>query len=105
MVTPELLAPAPHREVLARMLRNLKQIHLRRHELERALALCDLTLLFAPRTAADWRDRGLVHRELECFPEALADLERSLSLGAAPDEREALERLIADLRTRALRIN
>jgi regulator of sirC expression with transglutaminase-like and TPR domain len=105
VAAPELLAPAPNKEVLARMTRNLKQIHLQRRDLERALALCDLALLFASRSALDWRERGLVNWKLECFPEALRDLEQCLALGPPTGEREALERLIRDLRQRARRIN
>lgn len=105
VLVPELLSPAPHRDTLARMLRNLKQIHMRRRELERALSLSDITLRFAPESPLDWRDRGLLHRELECYPEALRDLERCLALGAVPGEKDAIERIVAELRPVATRIN
>jgi regulator of sirC expression with transglutaminase-like and TPR domain len=78
-----LLAPTPSREILARMLRNLKQHWWRQHAFESALACCDRILLLLPDLAEEWRDRGLVWRELECFGPAARDLERALAL--APD--------------------
>ena len=49
---PSLLEPTPTRQILARVLRNLKQIWLAREEWQRALGCAERILLVAPRRAA-----------------------------------------------------
>jgi regulator of sirC expression with transglutaminase-like and TPR domain len=57
---PALLAPTPPREILARVLRNLKQIHVERDEIESALACSDRILLLRPTDTAERRDREVL---------------------------------------------
>ena len=84
-----LLAPATPREVLARMLRNLKYHYLGCGDLERALSAVDRIVLVTPDDAAERRDRGVLYYRLECFAAALADFERYLEL--APGDAMAAE--------------
>ncbi len=72
------LEPATPREIVARVLRNLKGIYLKRAKLEPALAVMHRMLLVVPESAEELRDRGLVHAGLECFRPALADLQNYL---------------------------
>jgi regulator of sirC expression with transglutaminase-like and TPR domain len=60
---PALLAPTPPREILARVLRNLKHAHAQRDEIESALACSERLLLIAPDDADERRDVGAL-REL-----------------------------------------
>ncbi|MCU0667791.1 MAG: transglutaminase-like domain-containing protein [Myxococcota bacterium] len=53
---PALLAPTPPREILARVLRNLKHAHTQRGEIESALACSERLLLIAPDDAEERRD-------------------------------------------------
>lgn len=61
-----LLAPTPPREIVARVLRNLKHAHAQRGEIEAALACSERLLLIAPDDAGERRDaaalRGLLRR-------------------------------------------
>lgn len=75
-----LLRGAGAREILVRMLRNLKQIHVQAREPEAALACSERILLVEPDLAHELRDRGLLYLELECHAAAQADLERFLTL-------------------------
>lgn len=84
---PALLEPTPTRQILARMLRNLKQVWLAREEWQRALGCAERILLLAPDTPVELRDRGLLYARLECFAAAEADLRRFLLL--APDDPTA----------------
>ena len=52
---PELLAAAPPRQILARLLRNLLPIHTQRGELGAALACCDRIALVEPESAGEMR--------------------------------------------------
>ncbi len=81
------LRAATPREILARLLGNLKLIYLRTADFGRALACCERILLIAPDAPLELRDRGLVYERLECFGAAAADLERFLEL--APDDESA----------------
>ena len=61
------LEPASPREIVARVLRNLKGIYLKAGKLEQALAVMQRMLLVVPESAEELRDRGLVYAGLECF--------------------------------------
>jgi regulator of sirC expression with transglutaminase-like and TPR domain len=85
---PELhLRKATAREILVRLLGNLKVLYVRSADFGRALACCERILLVAPDAPHELRDRGLVYEKLECFGAAAADLERFLEL--APDDESA----------------
>ncbi len=99
------LRAATPREVLVRILTNLKQLHLRARDFGRTLACCERILLLTPDSPTELRDRGLVYEKLECFAAAAQDLERFLQ--QAPDDETAppvRERLRA-LRTRPQRLH
>jgi regulator of sirC expression with transglutaminase-like and TPR domain len=89
---PELdayLEPATAREIVARVLRNLKSIYLQRGALESALAVMQRMLLVVPESAEELRDRGLLYARLECFRPAAADLQNYLRrCPDAPDSAE-----------------
>jgi regulator of sirC expression with transglutaminase-like and TPR domain len=92
------LAAARKKEILARILRNLKQLYVDAHEYECALACSERILLLLPDEPLELRDRGLLYEQLECFGPALADLERFLELvgdrgPAAEAVRPRLERI------------
>jgi regulator of sirC expression with transglutaminase-like and TPR domain len=94
-----LLEPAPTRAILARMLRNLKNLHVRRGDLPRAFAAVDRLLLATPDAWDDLRDRGLLALQLGGKDVARRDLERYLATrGHAPDApfiRQQLDKLAA----------
>jgi regulator of sirC expression with transglutaminase-like and TPR domain len=102
---PRALEESPKRQILARVLGNLKQIHLARGEFARALACVDRVLLLRPDDPGELRDRGLLYARLECFRAAADDLERFLAL--APDDPTApgIAANLAKLRERARQLN
>jgi regulator of sirC expression with transglutaminase-like and TPR domain len=83
------LEPATAREIVARMLRNLKAIYLKRGALESALAVMQRLLLVVPESAEELRDRGRLYARLECFRPAAADLRNYLR--RRPDAPDAAE--------------
>ncbi|HNP70128.1 MAG TPA: transglutaminase-like domain-containing protein [Kouleothrix sp.] len=78
--TPPLAAqafePPPLRAVLARILRNLKNVYLERGAFAEALAATDRIVLIEPGQAQEVRDRGLLRARLNQLNGALEDLER-----------------------------
>lgn len=102
---PEHLRAASAREVLVRMLANLKRIYLQREDLEAALACSDRLLMLLPDTPLELRDRGLIHAGLECFGPALVDLERFVELARSPEVERATRDTIDSLRVHVRQIH
>jgi len=102
---PERLAPASPREVLVRMLGNLKQGYAGRGEWLRALDCVERILLLEPGAPGELRDRGLLYEQLECFGAALGDLERFLALAPESPEAGAIRARVEALRPRAAAIH
>lgn len=96
-----LLRAAAPKEILVRMLRNLKQVHIEARELEPALADCERILLVEPDLVPELRDRGLLYRQLECWAPALADLERFLALAPDDPTADAVRDQLIDIRSHA----
>jgi len=100
-----LLVAAGKKDILLRMLRNLKAIYLKEQELDKALAVMDVIIATAPAQALEWRDRGIVHQELECFRAALEDFQHYIK--HAPDGEDVAEirRRMIGVREQAARLN
>ena len=69
------LQAALPREIIARMLRNLKEIYRSQADWERMLAIQERLIVLLPDAWSEYRDRGLAHAELGHTGQALADLE------------------------------
>ena len=88
-----LQAAAP-REILARLLRNLKEIHRSAEDGPRLLAVCERLVLLLPQAWDERRDRGLVLAELGRDEAAALDLQAYLQHQPDADDAGALrERL------------
>ena len=70
----QFLEPASNRQILARVLRNLKAIHQRADRPQALLAVLNRMLVLAPDSGTELRDRGYVYQRLECWQPALKDL-------------------------------
>lgn len=100
-----MLATAGSREILARMLRNLRGIYLDKRNLDKALQASDRIIALAPQAAAEYRDRGQIYLELECFRAALADFRQYLLLKPDAADAEEVQRKAMGLQQRAARLN
>jgi regulator of sirC expression with transglutaminase-like and TPR domain len=99
------LEAATPRQIVARVLRNLKNIYMQTGKLESALAVMHRMLLVLPESAEELRDRGLIYQQLECFRPALSDLQNYLRRRPeAPDAAEIRGKLV-ELRQAATRLN
>lgn len=84
---PHFLQAASPREMLARLLRNLKILHAQTNDAELGLAVAHRLVLLLPEVAEERRDRGLLYASLDCPRAALDDLQAYRS--AAPDAADA----------------
>jgi regulator of sirC expression with transglutaminase-like and TPR domain len=100
-----MLRTASVAEIIARMLRNLKAIYLHHTDLPKALWAADRILTLMPGAASEYRERGLIYLELECFRAALADLQNYARLAPEAATAEDIAPTIAELQQRAARLN
>lgn len=98
------LRSARPKEILARMLGNLKQAHINAEEFEAALSCSERILLLTPEAAQELRDRGLLYQRLECYGPALADLERFLELAPGDDTAPVIRENLIEVRRLAAQI-
>ena len=91
----QFLEPATNRQILARVLRNLKGIYREAGQPERVLEVLNRMLLVAPDAHGELRDRGFVYQRLECFRAALQDLRDYVEREpGAPDGDEVRARMM-----------
>jgi regulator of sirC expression with transglutaminase-like and TPR domain len=92
------LQAAPPRDVLARMLRNLKEIHRSNEDWPRLLAVTHRLVILLPHAWEERRDRGLVLAELGQYAQAVEDLSTYLENRPDADDHAALTARVAELR-------
>lgn len=88
------LQAATPREIMARMLRNLKEVHQAQQDWQRLLAVQERLVRLLPQAWTEWRDRGLANAECGHAMAAVADLELYLAHAEEePDCTRIRERL------------
>ena len=101
----QFLEPATNRQILARMLRNLKGIYRETGKPERMLAVLDRMLLVVPEASAELRDRGYVFQRLEAFRAALLDLNAYLEREPDAPDAEDVRAKVLELSAICARLN
>jgi regulator of sirC expression with transglutaminase-like and TPR domain len=101
----EALGTANNREILCRMLRNLKRHYLHEEDNEKALCAMDQLLILNPDNLIEQRDRGEHYLRMEAFRAALADLSHCLEIAGIEDDVETLRMQVTDLRMKVARLN
>jgi len=105
LALPQYLQAATSRQVLARVLRNLKGIYLHSEEAQNALRVMQRMVMVAPHAAEEVRDRGLAYCKLDCFRAALADLEVYLERRPHAPDADEIKNKAAALRLVCARLN
>ena len=93
-----LVASVGKREMIVRLLHNLKGAYLRKGEDRLALAVVDRLLVLDPRDAGEIRDRGLLLYRLQQYGKALDCLKAYLDAAPAAADRPAIEQHALALR-------
>jgi regulator of sirC expression with transglutaminase-like and TPR domain len=95
-----LLEPCTPRQMLARMLSNLKRTYVELRSYPHARLVTELLLVVEPMFGAELRDLGLIAYQLDDYSAALRDLERYLRLQTWRDsDREERDRVAEHVRT------
>ena len=94
------LQASASRDIIARMLRNLKEIHRSQQDWARLIAVLDRLIVLLPHAWSEYRDRGLAHAQLGDTRRAVQDLETylantedALDIGAVADHVDSLRRI------------
>jgi len=87
----QLLDAVTHRQILARMLNNLKAIYLKGHTYDKGLAIVDMMMLVNPNDIEQYRDRGLLRLRLRQFEKASRDLEHYIKAAPNAADRADIE--------------
>lgn len=99
------LVPAGNRDILVRMLSNLKAIYQNQGEGEQALKVVNKILIVNPALTDQYRDRGLLLNSLECYHAALKDLQSYLKAKPEAEDVEPIRKLVIGLQEAHSRIN
>jgi regulator of sirC expression with transglutaminase-like and TPR domain len=92
------LAGVSTRQILARMLHNLKRVYADRKDDVRSFWVLDRILLLAPGQAEALRDRGLAASRLGGATAAVRDLEAYLSRAPGASDADEIRALVSGLR-------
>jgi len=100
-----LLNPARPKEILIRMLRNLKAIYLQTNNDMKAFQMLHWILTLDPGSMAELRERGLLYEALGNTDRAAEDLERYLELSPGPETERIIGSKIEKLKKKSTRLH
>jgi regulator of sirC expression with transglutaminase-like and TPR domain len=101
----QFLEPASNRQILARLLRNLKGVYRETDKPERLLEVLNRIIIVAPDSPGELRDRGMVYQRLECWRPALKDLADYLEREPDASDLEEVRAKMMELSARCARLN
>jgi regulator of sirC expression with transglutaminase-like and TPR domain len=99
------LQPAPARDILVRMLRNLKALFIEHLRWQRVLGVQQRLVILLPEEITERRDRGLAYANLECPRAALRDLEAYLEDRPNASDSDMIRSRIPELREASKRMD
>jgi regulator of sirC expression with transglutaminase-like and TPR domain len=100
-----LLAAASNKDIIVRMLRNLKGIYTHHKEWLRALNASERIISVMPALAEEYRERGMIYLNLECFRAALFDLQAYIKMLPVAEDAETVRQKVVELQAMAARLN
>jgi regulator of sirC expression with transglutaminase-like and TPR domain len=93
------------KQILTRMLQNLKGIYARAGDHFKTLGAIERALLITPEAPSEIRDRGLVYAALERFNAAINDLETYLRCEPQANDADKIKKRLAELKQRRAWLN
>ncbi len=92
------LQSATPRDIIGRMLRNLKDIHKNQEDWQRLIAVEDRLIVLQPDAWTEYRDRGLAWAVQGQADRAVLDLEKYLAMAEDAQDLDAVASRLAQLR-------
>jgi len=95
---PEFLLPVTRRQMLTRVLNNLRSIYLSQRDFRRAVQVVDLVLVIYPRSPEDMKQRAVLRYNLNDFRGALSDFEEYVKMSPDASDAEEIKQTALSLR-------
>jgi regulator of sirC expression with transglutaminase-like and TPR domain len=93
------------KQILSRMLQNLKNIYTNASDLPKLLGVVERLLLLNPDAWSERRDRGLTYYGLKKYSLARADLETYLRRLPQAEDKDKIQAVLNDIRQRQAQLN
>ncbi|MEX0267618.1 SirB1 family protein [Leptolyngbyaceae cyanobacterium UHCC 1019] len=94
---PEYLAPVSNRQLLGRLLTNLKVIYVNQRNFPKAAQACERILLLFPDAPLEHRDRGVLYYRSDRLAEARQDFERYLQLSPQAEDAQVIQEILDEM--------
>ena len=95
---PEFLHPISPRQILMRMLNNLKTVYLSTRNFRKALPIADLILVIYPRSSEDVKQRALLRYSMALHKLAAEDLEEYLQISPTASDADEIRQMSLSIR-------
>jgi regulator of sirC expression with transglutaminase-like and TPR domain len=95
---PEFLHPISRRQILTRMLNNLKTVYLSTRNFRKALPIADLILVIYPQSAEDIKQRALLRYSMGLHGLAAEDLDEYLKISPKASDAEEIRQMMLSIR-------
>ncbi|HET6178550.1 MAG TPA: transglutaminase-like domain-containing protein [Candidatus Sulfotelmatobacter sp.] len=95
---PEFLHPISCRQILTRMLNNLKTVYLSTRNFRKALLIADLILVIYPRSSEDLKQRALLRYSMGLHRLAAEDLEEYLKMAPEASDADEIRQMSLSIR-------
>ncbi len=93
------------RQILVRMLHNLKGIYLEKKSFKKLIHVMDKLVILAPDLYEEIRDRGIIHYQMQAFRPALQDFETYLSTNSEGEDADMIRQYVEVLREYSSHLN
>ena len=104
-VRPEFLQEVTNKQILARILRNLKPLYFKQEAYEQAVKVGEQITWLDPKSAPDYRDLGYLYYRVESYGKSLHAFKKYLALEDDQSDREEIEDNIRILRQQLAMMN
>jgi regulator of sirC expression with transglutaminase-like and TPR domain len=95
---PEFLHSMSRRQILTRMLNNLKTVYLSTRNFRKALAIADLVLVIYPLSSEDLKQRALLRYSMGLHALAVEDLDEYLKMSPNASDAEEIREMALSVR-------
>ena len=105
LLQPQFLVAVTRRQLLVRMLGNLRSIYLSTRNLRKALEMVDLVLAIYPRSAEDVKQRAVLRYNLTQMRGAVADFEDYLKMATEASDAADIRQIALSIRRMLATLN
>ena len=95
---PEFLLPVSRRQILTRMLNNLRHIYMSVRQFKKTLAIVDLVLAIYPRSPEDVKQRAMLRFSVGQLAGAVSDLEQFLKMNPEASDADEIRQTVMGIR-------